>query len=255
MGSIITEQRGTFAALNNCAFVSTANIKEDLSSPFTFLMDASMLGVGVGYDTKGAGTLLIKGPSSTRTVETFVIPDSREGWVESVKLLLESYFLETAKVEFDYSLIRPAGELIKGFGGISSGPEPLKELHINIRTTLDKIIGEQISVTAIVDIQNFIGKCVIAGNVRRTAEIVFGSPYSDEYLDLKNYEVNPERSDYGWTSNNSVFAEIGMNYGPTCERVILNGEPGFAWLDNMRNYSRMQDKKDYKDRRAGGGNP
>ena len=40
---------------------------------------------------------------------------------------------------------------------------------------------------------NLIGKCVVAGNVRRTAEIVFGDPHSEEYLDLKNYKVNPHR--------------------------------------------------------------
>ena len=37
-------------------------------------------------------------------------------------------------------------------------------------------------------------------------EIVFGDPYDEEYLDLKNYEVNPHRDQYGWTSNNSIFA-------------------------------------------------
>ena len=66
MGSPITEEKGVYAALNNCAFVSTANIKEDLAKPFTFLMDASMLGVGVGFDTKGADQLLIKGPNIKR---------------------------------------------------------------------------------------------------------------------------------------------------------------------------------------------
>lgn len=29
------------------------------------------------------------------------------------------------------------------------------------------------------------GKCVVAGNVRRTAEIAFGDPDSTEYIDLK----------------------------------------------------------------------
>jgi len=54
---------------------------------------------------------------------------------------------------------------------------------------------------------NLIGKCVVAGNVRRTAEIVFGDPHDEEYLDLKNYKVNPHRDQYGWTYNNSIFAE------------------------------------------------
>jgi len=46
--------------LNNCAFVSTKTIKDDYSKPFTFLMDASMLGVGVGFDTKGAGEIVVQ---------------------------------------------------------------------------------------------------------------------------------------------------------------------------------------------------
>ncbi len=255
MGTPLTEERGLFAALNNCAFVSTENIKEDLSAPFTFLMDASMLGVGVGFDTLGAGKLIIKGPNDNRQTERYEIPDTRQGWVESLRLQLESYFLGTAPVEFDYSKIREAGVAIAGFGGVSSGPAPLQELHEKISEILGESVGEPISITAIVDIMNLIGKCVVAGNVRRTAEIVFGDADSQEYLDLKNYEVNPHRAEYGWTSNNSIFAELGMDYTEACERVKLNGEPGFAWLENMQNYSRMNNGPDYKDHRVKGGNP
>jgi adenosylcobalamin-dependent ribonucleoside-triphosphate reductase len=255
MGTPITEEKGLFAALNNCAFVSTESLPSDFSKPFCFLMDASMLGVGVGFDTEGANSLVIRGPNEGRKTETVVIPDTREGWVESLRLLLDSYAMGTGRVEFDYSDIRPAGVPIKGFGGESSGPQPLIELHAQIRSILDGETGQPISITAIVDIMNLIGKCVVAGNVRRTAEIVFGSPDSDEYLDLKNYEVNPHRAEYGWTSNNSIFAELGMNYEPSAERVRLNGEPGYAWLQNMRKYGRMKDEPDFKDRRAMGGNP
>ena len=175
-------------------------------------MDASMLGVGVGFDTKGAGEIVVKGVDKDRQPQTFQIPDTREGWVESVKLLLESYFHGQAPVEFDYSVVRPAGVPIKGFGGVSSGPEPLQEVHESITEVLEKNSGEPITITTIVDIMNLIGKCVVAGNVRRTAEIVFGEPDNEEYLDLKNYKVNPHRDQYGWTSNNSVFAELGMDY-------------------------------------------
>ncbi len=255
MGTPITEEKNLFAALNNCAFVSTETLKEDYAKPFCFLMDASMLGVGVGFDTKGAGEIIVKGVVGDREEQVYQIPDTREGWVESLKLLLESYFHEQAPMEFDYSKIRPAGEPIKGFGGVSSGPEPLMEVHEEIRKVLEKNSGEPISVTTIVDIMNLIGKCVVAGNVRRTAEIVFGEPDSEEYLDLKNYKVNPNREAYGWTSNNSIFAELGMDYSDVCKRIVDNGEPGFAWLDNMKRYSRMQNGGDNKDHRAAGGNP
>ena len=255
MGTAITEEKNLYAALNNCAFVSTKTIKEDYSKPFCFLMDASMLGVGVGFDTKGAGEIVIKGVNKDRNKEVFEIPDTREGWVESLKLLLESYFHGTAPVGFDYSKIRPAGVPIKGFGGMSSGPEPLEEVHEDIEKVLETNVGEPITITTIVDIMNLIGKCVVAGNVRRTAEIVFGDPDNEEYLDLKNYKVNPHRDQYGWTSNNSIFAELGMDYTDVCKRITDNGEPGFAWLDNMRHYSRMKNGGDNKDHRVAGGNP
>jgi adenosylcobalamin-dependent ribonucleoside-triphosphate reductase len=255
MGTPITEEKNLYAALNNCAFVSTKTIKEDYSKPFCFLMDASMLGVGVGFDTKGAGEIVVKGVDNNRDNQVYEIPDTREGWVESLRLLLESYFHGQASVEFDYKKVRPAGVPIKGFGGMSSGPEPLMEVHKDIRNVLEKNSGEPITITTIVDIMNLIGKCVVAGNVRRTAEIVFGDPHNEEYLDLKNYKVNPHRDQYGWTSNNSIFAKLGMDYTDVCKRIVDNGEPGFAWLDNMRSYSRMKNGGDNKDHRAMGGNP
>ena len=255
MGTTITEDKKLYAALNNCAFVSTSNLKDDLSKPFCFLMDASMLGVGVGFDTKGAGQMEVKGPNLNRTVETYIIPDTRHGWIESIKLLLESYFLGTQKIKFDYSKIRLAGEPIKTFGGISSGPEPLEDAHEGIRQTLEQDVGKPISVTTIVDIMNILGKCVVSGNVRRTAEIVFGDPNDDEYINLKNYEINKHRESYGWTSNNSVFAEVGMDYEDIAKRINDNGEPGFAWMENAKNYGRMVNGRDGVDHRAMGFNP
>ena len=255
MGTAITEKKKLYAALNNCAFVSTKTIKEDYAKPFCFLMDASMLGVGVGFDTKGAGEILVKGINKDRKITTYQIPDTREGWVKSLKLLLESYFHGTNEIEFDYSLIRSEGEPIKGFGGVSSGPDPLEEVHNDIKKVLEGNSGKPITITTIVDIMNLIGKCVVAGNVRRTAEIVFGDPDSEEYLDLKNYKVNPHRDQYGWTSNNSIFAELGMDYTEVSKRIVDNGEPGLAWLENMRHYSRMKNGGDDKDHRVMGGNP
>jgi adenosylcobalamin-dependent ribonucleoside-triphosphate reductase len=255
MGTNLTEKRGLYAALNNCAFVSTATIKDDIAKPFCFLMDASMLGVGVGFDVRGAGEIIVKGINSNRKEEEYQIPDSREGWVESLKLVLESYFHGTAPIKFDYSQIRQEGESIKGFGGVSSGPEPLMKLHDIVKTVMNRNTGEPITITTIVDIMNLIGKCVVAGNVRRTAEIVFGAADSEEYLDLKNYKLNPKRESYGWTSNNSIFAKLGMDYSDVCTRIVNNGEPGLAWLENMQNYGRIKNGKDNKDHRAAGGNP
>ncbi|MBU2616624.1 MAG: fused protease/ribonucleoside-triphosphate reductase [Nanoarchaeota archaeon] len=255
MGAPATEERGLYSALNNCAFVSTDNLREDLSKPFKFLMDMSMLGVGVGFDTKGAGQVVVKGPDMRRDYDKFTIPDTREGWVESVGRQIESYFLGINPVKFDYSNLRDQGEVIQGFGGKSSGPEPLVKLHQGIEGVLGRETGRPISSKAIVDLQNIIGVCVVAGNVRRTAEIALGEPGDEEFLDLKNYERNPERQNYGWTSNNSVFGELGMDYGKIASRIKDNGEPGLIWLDNIRKFGRMGDPPNNKDHRAKGVNP
>jgi adenosylcobalamin-dependent ribonucleoside-triphosphate reductase len=243
--------------VGNCAFVTTEGFEkeDDKSKPFTFLMDASMLGVGVGFDTKGAGKLHVKGAHPTNPPRTYVIPDSREGWVEALRQLINAHVSGREGVLFDYSLIRPFGTPIKGFGGVASGPAALKELLDSVRTLLESRSGSALTLTDITDIMNLIGRCVVAGNVRRTAEIAFGSPESDEYLDLKNYAKNPQRADFGWTSNNSVFATLGMDYSKVCERVRANGEPGFAWLDNMQQYARMNGTVDARDHRVRGGNP
>jgi len=255
MGTPITEEKGLYAALNNCAFVSTDDLKQDHSKPFTFLMDASMLGVGVGFDTKGSGEITIKGINKDRTPETYQIPDTREGWVESVGKLIDAYFGGHSDVVMDYSLVRGPGEPIRGFGGVSSGPEPLQDLHENIRQVLEPLAGKEITVRAIVDIMNFIGKAVVAGNVRRTAEIAIGEPFDEEYLNLKNYDINPERAEYGWTSNNSIYAELGMDYTKAADRTWKNGEPGYIWLENIQGYSRIKNGMDNKDHRAKGVNP
>ena len=271
--------RNGSAALNNCAFVSTKDISVDFSAPFTFLMDMSMLGVGVGGDCKGAGTVRLVEPKTTE--EPFVVADSREGWVALIKTILDAYVGKGAlPVNVDYSQVRPFGEPIKGFGGVASGPDPLIRLAEGICQALDTP-GEQISTSQIVDIFNLIGVCVVAGNVRRTAEIMFGDADDAEFAKLKDpsalndlYSKRAELADddeqvaaldaeiashplrtHRWASNNSIFAQVGMDYHAISEGIKANGEPGLIWLDTMRDYGRLIDAPDNKDYRAMGSNP
>jgi ribonucleoside-triphosphate reductase (thioredoxin) len=250
-GTPVVDRVGSMP-LMNCAFVSTANLDKDKDKPFRFLMDVSMLGVGCGFDTDGAGKLSWN-PSSG--IEPYIIPDSREGWVDSLGRIILWGFGFHRKPVFDYSIIRPRGTPIRGFGGVAEGPAPLIDLHNAIDLLITNHAGKPVSVRNIVDIMNLIGKCVVSGNVRRTAEISFGSADDPEYLDLKNYEKNPERSAYGWTSNNSVYAYPNTNYDKVAERTRINGEPGFFWLENARAYGRMGREPDNKDYRAKGSNP
>ena len=257
MGTDVVHKKNLSAALNNCAFVSTEDMESNPSRPFEFLMDASMLGVGVGFDTKGRDRVMILGPKEE--VEVYRIEDSREGWVNSVSKLLKAYFGVNGEkmndIEFDYSAIRPEGEPLKTFGGVSSGPRPLRELHESIRDVLNGRIGQRMDSRAIVDLFNLIGRCVVSGNVRRSAEIAFGDPDDITFMDLKDYDKNPERAAFGWSSNNSIFARVGMDYTEVAKRLRVNGEPGLAWLENMQKFGRMEDGPNWKDKRVKGGNP
>lgn len=131
-------------------------------------------------------------------------------------MLLRSYFNPGFyEIEFKYELIRERGLPLKTFGGVSSGPQPLIDLHNELRAILNKALAAQrnsLSSRDIVDIMNVIGKCVVAGNIRRSAQIAFGEENDTEFLALKDYELNPERAAYGWASNNSVFVSRGANY-------------------------------------------
>lgn len=243
------------SALNNCAFTSTENINVDFAEPFAFLMDMSMVGVGVGGDCKGAGKITIKEPKVSD--EVFVVDDTREGWVEGLRRLLKAYSGEGHMPKsFDFSKVRAKGEPIKGFGGVASGPEPLAQMYDSVKEILNAKIGQKISSGDIVDIFNLIGKCVVAGNVRRTAEIMFGEPDDQEFIELKDPDKHKEKLySHRWASNNSIFAKVGMDYTKVADRTAKNGEPGYEWLENAQNYSRMGKLPDFKDYRAKGGNP
>jgi len=309
-----------FVLTSNCAFVSSEHIDEDFAGPFTFLMDMSMLGVGVGGDTRGAGKLKVQMPKLISTPH--VVSDDREGWVGLAKTVINSFAGKGAfPTTIDFSKVRSKGRRIRGFGGTASGPGPLAKLVKNILRTLmpegvevqfeeelsrkgkllklhTMVQGEglayKITSGCITDIFNMVGACVVAGGVRRSAEIMFGHADDLEFRTLKDdtglraltaqlaglqardpsdlsqeeamallqeitallgqIDQHPLRS-HRWASNNSIFAKVGMDYTEVGRSIAKNGEPGLLWLDNARKFGRMVDPANNKDKRAMGANP
>lgn len=244
LGSEFVHERKVPEALQNCAFISTQDIANKKGDIFAWLMEKSMLGVGVGFDTRGASTCMVYPVKESTHIHN--ISDDREGWAESVKLLIDSFLTENSEnIDFNYSNIRPKGEDIKGFGGKASGPDVLKELHNRLKIILQKNVGRVISSRTITDICNAIAICVVAGNVRRSALIALGNVADKEFAELKNYELNPDRIDIGWSSNNSMIIEESNkqefldNLDFFIEKNLANGEPGFLFLDNSKNFGRM----------------
>lgn len=263
MGTDLVNVQRNSAALQNCAFVSTSEMtKDNPAEPFAFLMEASMLGVGVGFDDKGADKNFTIYEPNRKPILQF-IEDSREGWMQSTADLINSFLKpEQSPIDFDYSLIRPLGTPIKTFGGTAAGHEPLEKLHNHIRKMFTNRNGEKLTRVDIADIGNMIGVCVVSGNVRRSAELLIGRHDDETFLNLKNPAVFPERNSYdpesqgwAWMSNNSVETNVGEDLSHIVEGIALNGEPGVIWMDMSRKYGRLIDPPNNKDWRVAGYNP
>lgn len=259
MGTDFAYKQGS-AALNNCAAIDT---KDDLVHCAEWTMDFLMNGVGVGFSTSWRGKVTL--PDKTKPI-THVIEDSREGWVNSLISLMCAYVdsPKYGKMEypvFDYTQIRKEGAPIRGFGGTSSGYKPLQQLHERVDKYLTTFCDGFISVDnenstkpyshtrLIADIFNAIGACVVSGNVRRSAEICLGDVEDEDFINLKNYELNPERQEIGWMSNNSVILKAEQNYEDfsyipeMAKRISANGEPGMINLYNISKFARYGKEK------------
>ena len=236
-------------SLLNCWGVCIRDIDD-----FCFIFENLMLGGGVGFSIRKEDIHELprvkEGVSvkhKKRNDADFIVPDSREGWVKLLKKILKSYFYTGQSFTYSTLLVRSSGERIKGFGGKASGPGILIDGIENICEVIQEREGKKLRSIDVLDICNIIGSVVVAGNVRRSAEIAVGDP--DDYLFLR-----AKRWDLGnipnWRSmsNNTIYAD---SYDHISDAVWKgydgSGEPyGFFNLPLAQKYGRLKDKK--KDR-------
>jgi ribonucleoside-diphosphate reductase alpha chain len=216
-------------ALNNCGAISTGtNHLGSVAKNFYYLLAH---GVGVGFDTKWKGTI----PAGKK--QSVVIDDTISDIAKSIETLLDNQ-----DAVFDYSKIRKKGSVVSGFGGLAVGPEPIKCLHTSIRDLIKAYTTGCISSTRfIADLFNKIGIAAVAGGVRRSAEICLGKISDDDFISLKDYDKHPERSNYGYMSNNTVVFEDSSEFEDIPKLASLikkNGEPGFINMKNVKKYGR-----------------
>lgn len=205
---------------------------------FSEVMYLLLCGCGVGYSLHKAYVDKlpeVKQPTlSTRP--TFVIPDSIEGWADSVNELMTALF-EGEQCSFDYSLIRPQGALIDGKFA-APGPEPLKECHENIRRVMYFAIGRKLTTLEVHDLLCYIAQSVVSGGVRRSAMIALFDKEDELMLKAKTgswWTDNPQRA----MANNSILTSFDetLGYKELKEKLSVIrqfGEPGFV---NVPDYS------------------
>lgn len=191
-------------SLQNCAFTTV-----DSTRAFTWAMDALMLGSGVGFNIQREYVYQLPKARRVKIIRQdtndadFIVPDSREGWIKLLEETLKAHF-ETGK-GFTYStvLIRGKGAYIKGFGGTASGAEELCQGISDINKVLNERSQKKIRPIDALDIMNIIGSIVVAGNVRRSAEIAIGDSDDLQYLNSKRWDLG-SIPNYRAMSNNSV---------------------------------------------------
>jgi ribonucleotide reductase alpha subunit len=234
------------ASLNNCYFTNIEKVDD-----FEFLFDYLMLGGGVGFSVERSKIhdlpKIKTGVTITheRTNDAdIIVPDSRTGWRRLLHSVLKSYF-DTGK-SFSYStiLIREFGAPLKTFGGTASGPGALIDGITDICKVLDNRVGKKLRSIDVLDICNIIGRIVVSGSSRRSAQIAMGDPDDVLFLRAKNWGSG---NIPGWraNSNNSLYAD-GWDEMPAelWRGYDGSGEPyGLVNRKLARTYGRLGEKR------------
>lgn len=196
------------ASLNNCYFTNIEKVED-----FELLFEYLMLGGGVGFSVERskihdlpkvkAGVSISHERSNDADI---IVPDSRQGWKRLLHSVLKSFF-DTGK-SFSYStiLIREFGAPLKTFGGTASGPGALIDGIADICKVMQNREGKKLRSVDVLDICNIIGRIVVSGSSRRSAQIAIGDPDDVLFLRAKNWSTGNVP---GWraNSNNSIYAD------------------------------------------------
>lgn len=260
MGTETVDRLG-LASLQNCAFT----VIDQPVRPFTWAMDLLMLGSGVGYniqrqyvDKLPPVNANFSAPTRVTTADAdFIVPDSREGWVKLLGKTLKAAFLADTNPTFTYStiLVRGRGAPIKGFGGTASGPEDLCDGIVKISNILEKRRGKKLRPIDCLDIMNIIGAIVVAGNVRRSAQIAIGDPDDVEYLLAKRWDMGNIPSWRAMSNNSVVCSDTKDLHEYFWDGYEGKGEPyGLINLKLSRKIGRLGET-DYPDPDVMGYNP
>ncbi len=207
-----------------------------------------LCGCGVGFSVQRHHIEKLPGLVKPRGEGvTFLIPDTIEGWADSLGVLISSYLKEDVPfpefsdkiVSFDFTQIRPKGASISSGCGRAPGPAPLRRSLEIIRALLDRCVADGPSKLRPIDAYDIMmhaSDAVLSGGVRRSACICLFSPDDNEMETAKTgnwFHENPQRA----RSNNSAIllrdSTSREKFASLMKSVREFGEPGFVWTDNL----------------------
>jgi ribonucleotide reductase class II len=264
-GSEWLENPENFSGAYNCTSTNVVDWRA-----FGLMMDLAMMGCGTGavlepqyihqlppirnrliVKTQGELGSTPVGQRRQRTeikIEgnqvTLLVGDSRQGWVASYQTLLElstdDRFSDDVHVTIDLSDVRPAGEALKGFGGVAN-PIRLPGLYERCANVLNKAIGRQLTSVECCILIDEAAVTIVAGNIRRSAGIrqfasddELGATAKDSLWQQDaegNWRIDPERDALRMANHTRVF-----HRKPTLEESIAavrkqyySGEGAIQW--------------------------
>lgn len=233
-------------SLLNCWVKKISSIDD-----FIFVFMESMLGGGVGCNIAKEYTHEIprvkKGVQcrlkNTKDAD-YIVPDSKEGWAELWKNLLEAYLITGKSFTYSTVCIRSSGEPLKTFGGIAPGPKPLIDGADLLCKVLEAREGKKLRTEDVADIICIGGQVVKSGGIRRTALILGGDVDDAAYLNLKRWDLG-SIPNYRANSNNSL---ICSNIDHLSDKFWAgyngNGEPyGLVNIKNSKRFGRLGEKE------------
>jgi adenosylcobalamin-dependent ribonucleoside-triphosphate reductase len=245
------------ASLQNCA----VTLVNEPIRPFTWAMDMLMLGSGVGYNIQREYVYELPKAKRVKIVRQdtkdadFIVPDTRAGWVELLERTLQAHFVTGKGFTYSTVCIRGKGTPIKGFGGVASGPEELCWGIENISKVINNRGGKKLRPIDCLDIMNIIGFIVVAGNVRRSAQIAIGDMDDLQFLNAKRWDLGNIPNWRAMSNNSIVCNDITLLPEQFWQGYNGNGEPyGMINLNLARKMGRAGETQ-YSDPDVIGFNP
>lgn len=196
----------------NCAFIGI-----DKKEAFDEALYILMCGTGLGFsvETQFVSKLPFV-PVLRETDQIIVVEDSKYGWAESLRTLIDGLY-EGKISGWDVSKLRPQGAPLKTFGGRSSGPGPLVELFDHIISVFKSAQGRQLTSLEVHSIMCKLGDIVVVGGVRRSAELSLSDANDGSMRAAKSGEWWIDNPHFRLANNTGVW-------GGRPEREIFNIE-------------------------------
>ena len=233
------ERPENFSGAYNCTSTNLVDWEA-----FALMMDLAMMGCGTGAIIEPhlidrlpvvRNALVIDGVSpigitsagsrqqtTTHTIEAnqvaIKVGDTRSGWVESYRLLLQLSSAEGFEgpihISVDLSDVRPVGESLKGFGGMAN-PVKLGDLYGRVAQILGKAIGRRLSSVECCLLIDEAAVTIVAGNIRRSAGMrqfaaddLAAATAKDNLWQQDsdgNWRIDPERDSLRMANHTRVF--------------------------------------------------